>query len=390
MKKVILRALFGVFFVIIGIISAADTPEWVQKVLEKHAPVVYFHPRELYFPLAVENFIQNSALYSNSGELVVSRGDLTGARLAEFSGPEYAQYRLSPDPKVYPGNEPVQGVVRAPVYAHWVRTGDNTGVAQYWFNSGYNGPLTVPGLGSVMRILGVGVHEADKEHVAVHLEKKPGSRRDDLTAWVVREVFFSRHEACKHGGYVPHAQCEKTSDGRIQVYAARNNHASYPHPYPIDLLFDQMSSRGPVWDTAECAVNTGVLKALSPGCEWLKFPGAWGKDPAPHTESFQGKWRERADQTCSIAEITVPRGGSPVFSLCECVPTRIRTVQFSMPVGVTCTIFHRSTCGCHPIYENAQNGSEFPVSPVQDNLVITGVTGTVDPVIVRIMGIETK
>lgn len=45
----------------------------------------------------------------------------------------------------------------------------------------------------VIRALASGVHEADNEHVTVHLERVRGSRRDDLTAWAVRELFFSRH-----------------------------------------------------------------------------------------------------------------------------------------------------------------------------------------------------
>lgn len=112
MKKVMVRALFGVFFGISWAVYASDSPEFTQKLLELNAPVVCFHPKEPYFPLAVEHFFKNSALYDKNGNIVIHRGDLTVPLLAQYHGPEYTEYRLSPILKYTPEIHPYRGLYR--------------------------------------------------------------------------------------------------------------------------------------------------------------------------------------------------------------------------------------------------------------------------------------
>lgn len=83
----------------------------------------------------------------------------------------------------------------------------------------------------------LGYHEHDIEYIT--LVHDPEN---------IREVVFSQHTS-REASCVPWTECEKTPDGDLIVYVARNSHANYPHAGTYWRIFgfgnDSCSSKGP-------------------------------------------------------------------------------------------------------------------------------------------------
>lgn len=237
-----------------------DTIEDAQEaaIATAHAPVLFFHPGESYFPTSVAYALRNSVLerYQSNTTVLVDQTP-TPSDLAAFSDPT--------DPDLYFLNN-TGGTVHdeagirisyeaggdpKTVYVHVATNGSFT-IAQYWFYYAFN-----PGTWNN--------HEGDWEMVQVV-----------LTGSSPVEVGYSQHES---GEKMAWENVDR--DGtHPKVYVARGSHSSYLRSYEgnIGIAGDDVSDAGPVWQPTDYTlVNVGELNAPSPGNEWLRFAGRWGE-----------------------------------------------------------------------------------------------------------------
>ena len=235
-----------------------------DAVATAHAPLLYFHPGEKYFPTSVQYAFDNSVLERNrvNDTPILVDSTPTASELAAFNVP--ADPQVNPD-MVHFLND-TGGTIRddsgiqtayeagaypKTVYVH-VTTDGTQIVAQYWFYYAFN-----PGTWNN--------HEGDWEMIQVVLS---GSEPIG--------VGYSQHES---GEQMAWADVDR--DGtHPKVYVALGSHSGYLRPYEgnIGIAGDKVSGAGPVWTPADYTlVNVGEITAPSAGNEWLQFAGRWGE-----------------------------------------------------------------------------------------------------------------
>jgi len=229
-----------------------------------HAPILYFHPRETYFPTPVAYALDTGVLerYVSEAQSQLVDATPTAAELAAYATP--ADPATNPGDVVYLNN--TRGSVRDDTGIHaavaggsypdtvYVRATPDSGftVVQYWFYYAFN-----PGTWNR--------HEGD---------------------WETVEVVLSGGEP-SHAGYSQHRSGERMAWSDVErdgdhpkVYVARGSHANYLRAYAgrFGIAGDEVSDAGAVWRPGDYAlVNVGELAAPSPGQEWLRFAGRWGE-----------------------------------------------------------------------------------------------------------------
>ncbi len=248
-----------------------------QALLDDHAPILYFHPEEAYFPVAAEFALDNSVLerYNGSGPPILVNPAPNATDVAAFDVP--ANPEVNPGDVYYLNNtlgdrRDDAGILAAyqtggyddTVYARVTAVGSQT-VVQYWFYYAFN-----PGVWNN--------HQGDWEMMQVQLSGTSPT-----------QVAFAQH----HGGqrmpwddpnaaFLPVAvQREGTHP---KVYVALGSHASYLRPYQghLGVSGDVVSDQGPVWRPGDYTlVNVGEQASPTPGNEWLQFAGRWGEFSVP-------------------------------------------------------------------------------------------------------------
>lgn len=277
MKK--LRTLIGFLFT--GIfLSVAVKPTFAQDdaqaLLKKYAPVLYFHPSELFQPQPVDVLVdnarlrQNRAFWFDSNILAnVSIPDLFSYQddsffLDAWYGDEelsdsnnYSFHRLYYETTLRPevGGHPVV------TYGRLVRD-ENSGftILQYWLFYYYNDWFNK--------------HEGDWELVQVMLDPQGEPQ----------EVILSQH----HGGTRRVWRDTRIEDDTHPVaYVALGSHANYfwgdeLYPNGVDVgnnrieIMDRTGSFGRVIPQVIQIPDTAESGAI-PGSEWLFFGGNWGE-----------------------------------------------------------------------------------------------------------------
>jgi hypothetical protein len=240
---------------------------------EAHAPILYFHPSETYFPTSVEYALNNSVLerYQSGGAPLLENANPTAAVLATYNIP--ADPDVDPDNVYYLNNTGgtihdeagIQTTYEAgaypdTVYVHVRMDGAQT-IIQYWFYYAFN-----PGTWNN--------HEGDWEMVSVILS---GTASGNAPL----EVGYSQHES---GERMPWEEVDR--DGtHPKVYVARGSHSSYLRSYEgnIGISGDDVSDAGPVWRSTDYAlVNVGEVNNPTAGNEWIQFAGRWGEFSLPY------------------------------------------------------------------------------------------------------------
>jgi len=229
-----------------------------------HAPVLYFHPAETYFPTTVQYALNNSVLerYVSEGQSLLVDATPTAAELAQYATP--ADPATNPGDIFYLNNSKgtvrddagihaayVSGTYGDTVYVRATQDGSLV-VVQYWFYYAFN-----PGTWNR--------HEGD---------------------WEMVEVVLSGGQP-SHAGYSQHQAGERMAWSDVEreglhpkVFVARGSHANYLREYQgrFGIAGDEVSAAGPAWRPGDYAlVNVGELTAPSPGQEWLRFAGRWGE-----------------------------------------------------------------------------------------------------------------
>jgi hypothetical protein len=176
----------------------------------------------------------------------------------------------------------------------------NSGVAgqydiQYWFYYAFNGPTTIQfdgpvGKSTTNEAPPLGQHDGDWEHIVVRVADSGN----------IVSVFFAEHGS---GQWCQPASASDANDGfhqenstHVQVYVAKNTHASYPWPgnfavpgsardYKVisvtlrDLAtFDKNKSKR--WDTSNALetvnINALNLTSVQNPPQWVYYTGLWG------------------------------------------------------------------------------------------------------------------
>jgi len=244
-----------------------DTQE--DSIAIAHAPLLYFHPSERYFPTSVQYALDNSVLeqYRVNATPLLTDPTPTAAELATYNVP--ADPQVNPNATYYLNNtggtiRDDSGILSAyqagaynkTVYVHVTLDGNQT-IAQYWFYYAFN-----PGTWNN--------HEGDWEVIQVVLS---GSDPQ----W----VGYSQHESGERMLWT-----DVDRDGtHPKVYVALGSHSSYLRSYEgtIGIAGDEVSAAGPVWrPTDYVLVNVGEVSAPSAGNEWLQFAGRWGEFSLPY------------------------------------------------------------------------------------------------------------
>lgn len=257
-----------------------------RELALRFAPVLYFHPAELFRPQAVDVLVDTARLRQVRRTWLdvnvlpeVSLQDLIRYRSAEYALDAWLGDEGSSDYKNYSAHREYYEHVLSPeaggppivTYVHVVRQEEAEHIVlQYWLFYYYNDWFNK--------------HEGDWEMVQVVLSDSASPE------WVV----LSQH----HGGTRRHWSDVQVEDGtHPAVFVALGSHANY-------FWGDELFPNGTTVGTAQVEImdRTGIFGRVVPevkiipdretvefeptswgGLEWLSFKGHWG-EPAPQSD----------------------------------------------------------------------------------------------------------
>ncbi len=281
------------------------TAALLRQIIERHAPVIRFHPDEPYFPSSVEWYLARSLLIDGATGAVVARHPAaTDLPKGPAATDQLQRYWLTLDPalagpalepELAPPDDPRRGdLAGAPAYVralHDPAKGHTD--LQFWMFYPYDGP----GLARVRpRFLGAlrtdqtlslwpaGMHEADWELAVIRI--------DHATLQPVA-AFLSQHQnGDQHVGKEAVAALEREPDGRIRLHASLFGHASYAHPQDRKLVYFKRSlglvgielalidrvEPGAAWDLSQNhqVISTSRHDPQFPPAPWLDYAWRWG------------------------------------------------------------------------------------------------------------------
>lgn len=313
-----------------GLASSAAYAELSSEekatLMRNFAPLVKIHPKDDNLPSSVDWFLDRAVLKRKEGR------NTDSPNLNDLLDETNADSVLTPlgndqrRHQTYRGMPLLDGKVKVPVYAQILEKDQNV-LIQYMFFFPYNEAL-FHFLGDIDRLtnLPLGVHEGDWEHVSVRLT------RSEAGIYQLKNIYYAQHRPSQHGEIVPAKDIE-FENGHPVVYSSLHGHASYPHEFVINSIFDRTSSAGPKWKTWENVVDVGTVAQPTPGNQWIQYKGHWGlKGGGPATPSQQGWWMTSYDQKFSVLKIQVdPKTGkSGKFDLSGKVPTWITRLYWSI------------------------------------------------------------
>lgn len=191
----------------------------LKTIIEKVAPILYFHPDEKYLMTSVDWFVQRALLH-NIAENTDKPVSLNTLPVGQENENKY-QLKLK-NPADRNGD-----FSQAKTYVHAKLIDDTTLDLQFWFFYAYNGPGTARikllfiNTGSDAHsgnssLTPLGEHEGDWEHITV---------RVNTSTHEIQKIYFSQHS----GGQWCSGKDIELENGQPIVYSSLNGHASYPH-----------------------------------------------------------------------------------------------------------------------------------------------------------------
>lgn len=297
--------------------AAVSAPAATPAVVESHAPLVWLHSSEPFWPMSANGFVERSRLAwsRRSGcddTLVAGPGEVRagklGARANSYGGPysqsitsappsagldlclpgpfaraahEYTRPktrnaegfyldlangdRSGAEPRCPPGEASCKTYGQAPVYFEYSPRRYIT----YWYFFGYSTPVGE----------GLAGHEGDWERVSIRLD---ASGPTEVAYWqhggdptVANRRIVAWHELVEGGG---------VREGHPIVYVARGTHASYPKECSkyivVRICVRDRRNAGRLWTTSDHLRDVSVQP-------WYGFGGAWGDVNRLH-ETFTG------------------------------------------------------------------------------------------------------
>lgn len=294
---------------------AADRPlslVQIAALIARHAPIVYFHPDEAYFPASIEWYLARAVLVDAADGSVVLRrpapADLPAGPLDPAS-PDPFWLTLDPEiagpaiePHLAPADDPRRGNLdSARAYVRAVHHPDLGATdLQFWMFYPYDGPglarLRPVELGAMradhlLNLWPGGMHEADWELAAIRI---------DHATLEPCAVFTSQHkDGDCHAGAEAMRKLERDETGRIRLYSSLYGHATYAHAEErklfytwkplaicgIELALIDQTRPGRAWNLGHpehhLLISTSWNDPALPEPGWLQFPWRWGaRDPA--------------------------------------------------------------------------------------------------------------
>ncbi|MEM0449382.1 MAG: Vps62-related protein [Methanomassiliicoccales archaeon] len=235
-----------------------------RELMQRFAPIYYFHKDERVFPVKVEYFLSNCNLNASVGNssILIKSPPLTAADLQSFNDPS-GNYYLDDltgtihDTKAIEKYEQEKERLNYTIYCHVSRSGDYF-LVQYWtfyvFNQGtYNN------------------HEGDWEMVEVVLD-----------AVSLQPIFaaYSQHNYGQRGDW---SLIEKEGE-HLKVYVAKGSHANYLRYWQGFLEFarDEVGQNGKILRPDDSRYELILLGDKGVGNRpaeqgWIDFAGAWGE-----------------------------------------------------------------------------------------------------------------
>ncbi|KAI5069235.1 hypothetical protein GOP47_0015536 [Adiantum capillus-veneris] len=197
-------------------LSGLPSLQQLKSLIRTYGPIIYFHPKEQYFPASVHWFFGKGALLCSKGQIARTWivGDGSNLPAGGFDDGEY-WIDLPSDgtaDEVRIGNLPT-----ATVYAHAKQMfGAFTDIA-LWVFYPFNGAARAKFEVIDLDLGKMGEHVSDWEHVTLRIDNLTGK---------LSKVFFSQHSG---GVWIDPTDLEYAGK-KFVVYASRSGHASYPHP----------------------------------------------------------------------------------------------------------------------------------------------------------------
>ena len=281
------------------------TAALLRQIIERHAPVIRFHPDEPYFPSSAEWYLARSLLIDGATGAVVARHPAATDLPRGPAAPDQLQrYWLTLDPalagpalepELAPPDDPRRGdLAEAPAYVralHDPAKGHTD--LQFWMFYPFDGPglarLRPRFLGALrtdqtLSLWPAGMHEADWELAVIRI--------DHATLQPVA-AFLSQHQnGDQHVGKEAVAALEREPDGRIRLHASLFGHASYAHPQDRKLVYFKRSlglvgielalidrvEPGAAWDLSQNhqVISTSWHDPQFPPAPWLDYAWRWG------------------------------------------------------------------------------------------------------------------
>ena len=278
----------------------------LHLVIQRHAPVIRFHPDEPYFPSSVEWYLARSLLIDGASGAVLARhpaaadlpkGPTTPDQLQRcWLTLDRAVAGPAMDPDLAPPDDPRRGdLASALAYVRALHDSSHGHTdLQFWMFYPYDGP----GLTRIRpRLLGAlradtrlslwpaGMHEADWELAVLRI--------DHATLQPVA-AFLSQHQnGDQHVGAEAIAALEREPDGRIRLHASLWGHASHAHPQERRLAYFKRS-------LGFAGIELGLIDTVAAGAAWdLSLPDNYqivsmpGSDPdftEPAWLDFAWRW----------------------------------------------------------------------------------------------------
>jgi hypothetical protein len=117
-----------------------------QQIAEIYSPVLFFHPDEKYFPVSMDQYINNSDLYYKNNDLIAIKNTYNIENLPYIAEPylEKNENTLSFYPDLNSIPDTSKNLERVPYYTVITRN-DNYYLIQYHFIYAYNGAYNILG-----------------------------------------------------------------------------------------------------------------------------------------------------------------------------------------------------------------------------------------------------
>lgn len=252
---------------------AASARDYEETLLRKHLPRFRLHPDEEYFPISVEQFLQECTMKKN-GRTYREYGTLTPEVIDALDIKEKVNLRARE--LVWAG-----GLPSASIYGVCTRH-TNFYLLQYIMFFAYNGPYTC----CCCCCCNIRGHPADFEHVTIVVDRESNE---------VLEVRLGQH-----GREAVHKWDDFTMlDSRPYIYIAKNNHAMYPDRkvYRRRCFLRNDTTLDDHEGTTFCGTTIDMLPlvVVSEQTPWLRFTGDWGGKT--YSPMLSGWWRRKGPRT---------------------------------------------------------------------------------------------
>lgn len=269
--------------------SVGLTSDELAQAIQTYAPILHFHPQEIYKMCSVEAFLQHAKLHDKKTGQDINHP--TVAQLPAGTVNDGRYWLILEDS--FKGGDP--STAKAYVRAFW-KPGMSFTDIQFWFFYAYNGPGTahINGLffdtivhSGDPSLAPMGEHYGDWECCMVRIDNR---EKTLIGAWL------SQHSSGQMFSFDDLKQFRRTND-QINVYSSRNGHAVYAQTgvnytehrkypssgIPAGIEFDLRNDTADGGQALNCSKAYQLISAEWLGVtepHWVDYPYRWGPEGA--------------------------------------------------------------------------------------------------------------